>query len=40
MVFPRDSDNATLRNALDGLRQLAREEQTQDNNTFGASRTS
>jgi DNA-binding transcriptional LysR family regulator len=27
MVFPRDSDNATLKNALDGLRQLAREEQ-------------
>jgi DNA-binding transcriptional LysR family regulator len=27
MVFPRDSDNATLKHALDGLRQLAREEQ-------------
>jgi hypothetical protein len=31
MVFPRDSDNATLKNALDGLRQLAREEQLRDN---------
>ncbi len=28
MVFPRDSDSATLRNALDGLRTLAREEQS------------
>ena len=27
MVFPRDSDNATLKRALDGLRTLAREEQ-------------
>ena len=27
MVFPRDSDSATLGTALDGLRQLAREEQ-------------
>jgi DNA-binding transcriptional LysR family regulator len=27
MVFPRDSDSATLRSALDGLRTLAREEQ-------------
>ncbi len=27
MVFPRDSDNATLKSALDGLRTLAREEQ-------------
>ncbi|MGK2952570.1 MAG: LysR family transcriptional regulator [Thiobacillus sp.] len=31
MVFPRDSDNATLKNALDGLRQLAREEQLRNN---------
>jgi LysR family transcriptional regulator, flagellar master operon regulator len=31
MVFPRDSNNATLKNALDGLRQLAREEQLRDN---------
>jgi DNA-binding transcriptional LysR family regulator len=28
IVFPRDSDSATLRNALDGLRTLALEEQT------------
>ena len=28
IVFPRDSDSATLRNALDGLRTLAHEEQT------------
>jgi DNA-binding transcriptional LysR family regulator len=28
MVFPRDSGNATLERALDGLRTLAREEQT------------
>jgi hypothetical protein len=28
MVFPRDSDSATLKQAIDGLRQLAREEQT------------
>ena len=27
MVFPRDSANATLKRALDGLRELAREEQ-------------
>jgi len=27
MVFPRDSDSATLKSALDGLRALAREEQ-------------
>jgi len=27
MVFPRDTDSATLKHALDGLRQLAREEQ-------------
>ncbi len=27
MVFPRDSDNAPLKRALDGLRTLAREEQ-------------
>jgi DNA-binding transcriptional LysR family regulator len=27
MVFPRDSDSATLKGALDGLRTLAREEQ-------------
>jgi DNA-binding transcriptional LysR family regulator len=27
MVFPRESDSATLKNALDGLRELAREEQ-------------
>ena len=27
MVFPRDSDSATLKSALDGLRMLAREEQ-------------
>jgi len=27
MVFPRDSDNATLKLALDGLRELARAEQ-------------
>ena len=27
MVFPRESDSATLKHALDGLRQLAREEQ-------------
>lgn len=27
MAFPRDSDSATLANALDGLRTLAREEQ-------------
>jgi hypothetical protein len=27
MVFPRDSDSATLKSALDGLRTLAREEQ-------------
>jgi hypothetical protein len=30
MVFPRDSDNATLKQALDGLRELARAEQTHD----------
>jgi DNA-binding transcriptional LysR family regulator len=29
MVFPRDSDNATLNLALDGLRELARAEQAQ-----------
>ncbi|OYY61353.1 MAG: LysR family transcriptional regulator [Hydrogenophilales bacterium 28-61-11] len=29
MVFPRDSDNATLKLALDGLRELARSEQAQ-----------
>jgi len=28
MVFPRDSESGTLRNALDGLRTLAAEEQT------------
>jgi hypothetical protein len=28
MAFPRDSDSATLKSALDGLRTLAREEQT------------
>lgn len=28
MVFPRDSDSATLKHALDGLRELARKEQT------------
>ena len=28
MVFPRDSGSATLEQALDGLRELAREEQT------------
>ncbi|OZA11938.1 MAG: LysR family transcriptional regulator, partial [Hydrogenophilales bacterium 17-62-8] len=27
MVFPRDSDNVTLKLALDGLRELARDEQ-------------
>jgi len=27
MVFPRDSDSATLKHALDGLRELARAEQ-------------
>lgn len=27
MVYPRDSDIATLKQALDGLRELAREEQ-------------
>lgn len=27
MVFPREGDSATLKHALDGLRQLAREEQ-------------
>lgn len=27
VVFPRESDSATLKHALDGLRQLAREEQ-------------
>ena len=27
MVFPRDSDSSALKNALDGLRTLAREEQ-------------
>lgn len=30
MVYPRDSDNATLKHALDGLRKLAREEQARD----------
>lgn len=30
MVFQRDSDNATLKQALDGLRELARAEQAQD----------
>jgi DNA-binding transcriptional LysR family regulator len=30
MVFPRDSDNATLKQALDGLRELARAEQMHD----------
>jgi DNA-binding transcriptional LysR family regulator len=30
MVYPRDSDNATLKHALDGLRELAREEQACD----------
>ena len=30
MVFPRDSDNATLKHALDGLRELARAEQARD----------
>jgi len=30
MVFPRDSDSATLKQALDGLRELARAEQTRD----------
>jgi len=29
MVFPRDSDNPTLKLALDGLRELARAEQSQ-----------
>jgi DNA-binding transcriptional LysR family regulator len=29
MVYPRDSDKATLRQALDGLRELARVEQAQ-----------
>ena len=29
MVFPRDSDNPTLKLALDGLRELARIEQVQ-----------
>tara|TARA_R110002049_G_scaffold262978_1_gene439050 strand:+ start:106 stop:963 length:858 start_codon:yes stop_codon:yes gene_type:complete len=29
MVYPRDSDNATLKQALDGLRELARAEQKQ-----------
>lgn len=29
MVYPRDSDNATLKQALDGLRELARTEQMQ-----------
>ncbi|MBT9541378.1 LysR family transcriptional regulator [Thiobacillus sp.] len=29
MVYPRDSDNPTLKLALDGLRELARAEQTQ-----------
>jgi DNA-binding transcriptional LysR family regulator len=28
MVYPRDSDNATLKHALDGLRELARAEHT------------
>jgi DNA-binding transcriptional LysR family regulator len=31
MVFPRDNDNATLKQALDGLRELARAEQTHNN---------
>jgi len=31
MVYPRDSDNATMKNAQNGLRQLAREEQLRDN---------
>jgi hypothetical protein len=30
MVFPRDNDSATLKHALDGLRQLARSEQARD----------
>jgi hypothetical protein len=30
MVYPRDSDNATLKQALDGLRELARAEQAHD----------
>ena len=30
MVFPRDSDSATLKQALDGLRELARAEQMRD----------
>jgi len=30
MVFPRDSDNARLKQALDGLRELARAEQARD----------
>ncbi|MHB1189171.1 LysR family transcriptional regulator [Thiobacillus sp.] len=30
MVFPRDSDSATLKHALDGLRELARAEQARD----------
>jgi len=30
MVFPRDSDSATLKSTLDGLRTLAREEQARE----------
>jgi DNA-binding transcriptional LysR family regulator len=30
MVFPRDNDNATLKHALDGLRELARSEQARN----------
>ena len=30
MVFPRDNDSATLKRALDGLRELARSEQVRD----------
>jgi len=30
MVFPRDYDSATLKHALDGLRQLARSEQARN----------
>ena len=30
MVFPRDSDSTTLKQALDGLRELARAEQARD----------
>jgi LysR family transcriptional regulator, flagellar master operon regulator len=30
MVFPRDNDSATLKHALDGLRQLARSEQARN----------